>query len=406
MKEDIMYLCESKLKMEYLMMCFDPLRMRWRICQVWLMIRISMGRTTTHRFLLVENEDYNRTENEDANMCQSLEIFTGHIGGMGISHMSIGISLAKHCHDRNFIFGQSRRTVIGMQLRLWNLPMTKSLLLSVPSIRLHQVNTPSTLATAKGNAWIYPYNVKITNFYKIALFYFGRNVERCHYYAYTDNVIKYLWDNNTPIAIPSSLVIAQYDLVNYETQNYTTHFLTGDYSSINVTFFLRRQQGYHILQTYTPTILIVAISWVSFWLDPSHVAGRVTLGVTTLLTLTTIASGIRPTLAHVSYIKAIDVWIGVCMCMVFGALVEFTIVNWLSKRKKDAKSSFFSITKVVCKDTDSTVEPVKTYIPISRIIDRVCRIVFPGAFIIFNLFYWNYYMGHMKEHIGHTLYHS
>ena len=31
--------------------------------------------------------------------------------------------------------------------------------------------------------------------------------------------------------------------------------------------------------------------------------------------------------------QAIDVWIGVCMIMVFGALLEFTLVNWMANKK-------------------------------------------------------------------------
>lgn len=31
--------------------------------------------------------------------------------------------------------------------------------------------------------------------------------------------------------------------------------------------------------------------------------------------------------------QAIDVWIGMCMIMVFGALLEFTFVNWLANKK-------------------------------------------------------------------------
>lgn len=81
---------------------------------------------------------------------------------------------------------------------------------------------------------------------------------------------------------------------------------TGNFSGLLIKFSLRRQNGYHVLQTYVPTILIVSISWVSFWLDPNAVPGRVSLGVTTLLTLTTLASGTRASLPPVSYVKVIQ----------------------------------------------------------------------------------------------------
>ena len=79
--------------------------------------------------------------------------------------------------------------------------------------------------------------------------------------------------------------------------------MSGNYSALAASFTLRRQNGYHLIQTYIPTILIVTISWVSFWVDPNAVPGRVTLGVTTLLTMTTISSGVRQTLPPVSYVK-------------------------------------------------------------------------------------------------------
>ena len=67
--------------------------------------------------------------------------------------------------------------------------------------------------------------------------------------------------------------------------------ITGNYSCLLAELHLKRSLGFHMVQSYLPTILIVVISWVSFWMDVDSVAGRTTLGVTTLLTVSSKASG-------------------------------------------------------------------------------------------------------------------
>jgi hypothetical protein len=66
---------------------------------------------------------------------------------------------------------------------------------------------------------------------------------------------------------------------------------------------LERNYAYHILQIYIPSVLIVILSWVSFWLDCTSVPARVSLSLLTVLTITTQSSGARANLPQVSYVK-------------------------------------------------------------------------------------------------------
>lgn len=105
----------------------------------------------------------------------------------------------------------------------------------------------------------------------------------------------------------------------------------GEYSCLKVDLLFKREFSYYLIQIYIPCCMLVIVSWVSFWLDQSAVPARVSLGVTTLLTMATQTSGINASLPPVSYTKAIDVWTGVCLTFVFGALLEFALVNYASR---------------------------------------------------------------------------
>ena len=50
-------------------------------------------------------------------------------------------------------------------------------------------------------------------------------------------------------------------------------------------FNLKRRLGYHLFHTYIPSAITVVMSWISFWIKPEAIPARVTLGVTSLLTL-------------------------------------------------------------------------------------------------------------------------
>ncbi|XP_015500731.1 glycine receptor subunit alpha-2 isoform X5 [Parus major] len=62
---------------------------------------------------------------------------------------------------------------------------------------------------------------------------------------------------------------------------------------------------------------------------------RVALGITTVLTMTTQSSGSRASLPKVSYVKAIDIWMAVCLLFVFAALLEYAAVNFVSRQHKE-----------------------------------------------------------------------
>lgn len=84
------------------------------------------------------------------------------------------------------------------------------------------------------------------------------------------------------------------------------------------------------------------LSWVSFWINHEATSARVALGITTVLTMTTISTGVRSSLPRISYVKAIDIYLVMCFVFVFAALLEYAAVNytyWGARAKKKSKKN-------------------------------------------------------------------
>ncbi|XP_041357665.1 glycine receptor subunit alpha-2-like [Gigantopelta aegis] len=194
---------------------------------------------------------------------------------------------------------------------------------------------------------------------------------------------------------------------------------SGNHSCLQATFHLERNIQYYIVQMYIPSILIVVVSWISFWLTVTSVAGRISLGVLTVLTMTTQSSGVNASLPRVSYTKAIDIWMSTCLMFVFAALIEFAVVNVLSRNERlkmirrgtrqipdDDEYGNVAITReiretIVNMDGDVRLSAHQkrrfshvniTGIQVAMCLDNFSRVMFPFAFMGFNTFYWLTYL--------------
>ncbi|CAI2338021.1 unnamed protein product [Caenorhabditis sp. 36 PRJEB53466] len=275
-------------------------------------------------------------------------------------------------------------------------------------------------------------------------------------YAYDEEQLIIRWNGANPVEVNRGIRMPDMHLKRIKFYTKNDEYATGVWSSAVAEFHVDREITHHIIQSYIPTSLIVIISWFSFWLDVEAVPGRVSLSITTLLTLATQSSAARMALPQASDVKAIDVWMGTCMAFVFSAMIEFTAVNYCVRRKVRAKPKARGLSEQVhdlvsqykekkdkftngnCEISyELSLQPTednatlqrnfekkelremnqaplfvrRSLLPsskrktieerINRVeenrkyaqrIDRYSRALFPLAFILFNVFYWIYYL--------------
>ncbi|GMS82072.1 hypothetical protein PENTCL1PPCAC_4247, partial [Pristionchus entomophagus] len=327
----------------------------------------------------------------------------------------------------------------------------------------HTIDKPNVMIRVHKNGTIlYSVRISLTLSCPMHLQDYPMDMQRCNIemgsYAYTTDDIEYMWkrDTSMPVQLKPGLAksLPSFQLVWFNTSDCTSVTSTGVYGCLKATLELKRQFSYYLLQLYIPSTMLVIVSWVSFWLDRSAVPARVTLGVTTLLTMTTQASGINAKLPPVSYTKAIDIWIGACLMFIFGALLEFAFVTYISSRnfyrtsRMDAKATLVpeageqpliisnnhmdarmnevwirqqgmdGPVYILANRRQSTCDVIKSFLHRLVIVkwirsklyvndkakraDLLSRITFPTLFFLFNIAYWwRYYEAEKVRTMGY-----
>uniref|UniRef100_A0A1I7XM05 Cation transporter family protein n=1 Tax=Heterorhabditis bacteriophora TaxID=37862 RepID=A0A1I7XM05_HETBA len=159
-------------------------------------------------------------------------------------------------------------------------------------------------------------------------------------YAYIEQIVNLTWHVDPPnFPVGSNEEIKLNDMTITKTRfekcagPYPMFRGSADWSCIRAFIVMKRLVLFHIIQTYIPTGMLVSISWMSFWLDPRASPARISLTITSLLTLTTMSNGARQDLPQVSYIKALDIWLTFSQALIFLVLLEYSFVSfYITKR--------------------------------------------------------------------------
>uniref|UniRef100_A0A4X2M0J9 Neurotransmitter-gated ion-channel transmembrane domain-containing protein n=1 Tax=Vombatus ursinus TaxID=29139 RepID=A0A4X2M0J9_VOMUR len=218
----------------------------------------------------------------------------------------------------------------------------------------------------------------------------------------------------------------QFDFTGLRNTSEVLRTGAGDYMVMTVSFDLSRRMGYFAIQTYIPCILTVVLSWVSFWIKRDSTPARTSLGITTVLTMTTLSTISRKHLPRVSYVTAMDLFVSVCFIFVFAALIEYATLNYLVGNRRLSQGNSAPTNPIPSKmeeeeddDDEEEEEQEETTccpgkecqqffcciedcqrgtwregrvrIHISRL-DTYSRVFFPTAFLLFNIVYWIAYL--------------
>ncbi|XP_064015683.1 gamma-aminobutyric acid receptor subunit gamma-4 isoform X1 [Pogoniulus pusillus] len=377
-----------------------------------------------------------------------VDIYVNSIGPVSVIQMeyTIDIFFAQTWYDRRLRFNSTLKALTlntNMVSRIW---IPDTFFRNSKRADSHWITTPNQLLRIWNDGKVlYTLRLTIEAECLLQLQNFPMDTHSCPLvfssYGYPREEIVYRWRRySIEVSDQRTWRLYQFDFTGLRNTSEVLRTGAGEYMVMTVSFDLSRRMGYFAIQTYIPCILTVVLSWVSFWIKRDSTPARTSLGITTVLTMTTLSTISRKHLPRVSYITAMDLFVSVCFIFVFAALMEYATLNYLVGNKKPLEHNnrkarlppagaqvmpsytTININNIMhwppeieededddpgspclegkeCERFFCCIEDCQTgmwregrvRIHISRL-DSYSRVFFPTAFLLFNIVYWIAYL--------------
>jgi len=131
-----------------------------------------------------------------------------------------------------------------------------------------------------------------------------------------------------------------------------------EFSRFLVRLSADRKYEFYVWKVILPLIVIVAMSWSVFWVDPSDLNTQMQVSITSMLAAIAFNFAIGNSLPSLAYLTWIDAFIFTCYSIIFLSIVEDMVVHvaWRSQRHE-----------------------------LAHRVDRASRWLFPLAFVLVNV---------------------
>ncbi|XP_050420262.1 pH-sensitive chloride channel 2-like [Adelges cooleyi] len=232
---------------------------------------------------------------------------------------------------------------------------------------------------------------------------------------YNNTDLELLWEHVSPEELRSSLEFTQYNLASIRTTvTVSDHYeeLADNYSQLKLYYELGRKLGVHTVAYYFLGFFMVVMSWGSFWLEPNEASGRVNIGIYPMMALIVqylYSERLQPILLNIK-----EIWLLVCISFIVSSLMVSAVAHFISRQNKQFKLTLIpqvlrKLLSIVGSKLDkfewnrgvdenerstiaraNTVEHVMTSQEFALWMDRLSRVLFPVAFLLFNCIYWFY----------------
>ncbi len=153
------------------------------------------------------------------------------------------------------------------------------------------------------------------------------------------------------VGMNRTLTMQDWRVLSASTNSEPFHAAPGlELASFTFEFTARRNSQHFVIKVIIPLILIVAMSWAVFWIEPNDANTQVAVAITAMLTLIAYRFAVDSDVPKLPYLTKLDAFILMSTVLVFLSLLEVMVTTKLANRDRTE---------------------------LARTIDRRCRWIFP-----------------------------
>ncbi|KAK3883600.1 hypothetical protein Pcinc_012103 [Petrolisthes cinctipes] len=230
---------------------------------------------------------------------------------------------------------------------------------------------------------------------------FPHDVQDCNImiasYGYTDDNIKFEINEKSGISTSQDIHASRFTLEEVMPGSCSSVTSTGSYSCVKVTLKIRRVFGSYLIDWYIPMMFLVVVAWFSFLVPGQMFLGRLLLTLMPLITLASFCNAYKGSLASVAYARALDVFSGFSLVIIFLTLVYVIVCQVKSQQAAGDEERSGSAEDGEVKPSPSSTTDIRGVRGLwHRVQQRgqyVSRVTIITIYVVFLFFYFVAYCG-------------
>jgi hypothetical protein len=132
--------------------------------------------------------------------------------------------------------------------------------------------------------------------------------------------------------ISASLTMPDWDVTGWDlvAEDISLEQISTRLNGVVLSVDVKREEGFFIYKVIFPLILIVMMSWMVFWIDPSLAASQISVSVTAMLTMIAYRFALSGMVPRLAFLTTLDYFVLISTVVVFLSMIEVIYTAHLS----------------------------------------------------------------------------